>query len=103
MIMKQDKDYYIGSEASRTTKEDCLIAFGLDKADKIYEDIMNEYYQSNGYNDETDVIGSNQFLSLFHYFAKCLVERGWNKRDLNKEINEILKVFKLERTEEETQ
>ena len=86
----KENDYYIGSEVERATKEDCLIESGLQRADKIYENIMNEYVTSGWYNDETDVIGSSQFLSLFTYFAVCLFERGWTKDDLNNEISNVI-------------
>ena len=94
----KENDYYIGSEVDRATKEDCLIECGLQRADKIYENIMNEYATSGWYNDETDVIGSSQFLSLFTYFAECLFERGWTKDDLNNEISNV-----IARQEETTQ
>ena len=86
----KENDYYIGSHTKRATKEDCLIESGLRRADKIYENIMNEYATSGWYNDETDVIGSSQFLSLFTYFAECLFERGWTKDDLNNEISNVI-------------
>ena len=83
----KENDYYIGTK--RATEEDCLIESGLRRADEIYENIMNEYATSGWYNDDTDVIGCSQFLSLFYYFAECLYVRGWTKEDLNKEISNI--------------
>ncbi len=70
--------------------EDALIAAGFQRADEIYENIMNEYNQSGWYNDETDVIGSSQFLGLFHHFAECLFLRGWTKDNLNNEILNVI-------------
>ena len=90
MNEEKENDYYIGSEVERATKEDCLIESGLQRADKIYENIMCEYYQSGRYNDDTDLIGSSQFLCLFRYFADCLVERGWTKDALNNEISNVI-------------
>ena len=98
----KENDYYIGSHTKRATKEDCLIECGLQRADKIYENIMNEYATSGWYNDETDVIGSSQFLNLFRSFADCLVERGWTKEDLNKEISNIFAKQEEKSREEES-
>ena len=98
----KENDYYIGSHTKRATKEDCLIESGLQRADKIYENIMCEYYQSGRYNDDTDVIGSSQFLSLFSYFAECLYERGWTKDDLNNEISNVIARDEEESREEKS-
>ena len=98
----KENDYYIGSHTKRATKEDCLVASGFSKADKIYENIMNEYYQSGRYNDDTDLIGSSQFLCLFRYFADCLVERGWTKDALNNEISNVIALNEEKSREEES-
>ena len=86
----KENDYYIGQKTSRVSKEDALIAAGFQRADKIYENIMNEYATSCGYNDETHTIASSQFLSLFRYFADCLVDCGYNQDDLNSEILSVI-------------
>jgi len=86
----KENDYYIGQKTSRVSKEDYLIDAGVHRADKIYENIMNEYATSGWYNDETHTIASSQFLSLFHYFADCLVDCGYNQDDLNSEISSVI-------------
>ena len=98
----KENDYYIGSHTKRATKEDCLIESGLRRADKIYENIMNEYATSGWYNDDTDVIGCSQFLSLFYYFAGCLYVRGWTQEDLNKEISNVIARDEEESREEKS-
>ena len=78
--------YYVDAETSEVTKSDGLIEVGFQRADKIYENIMNEYDTSGWYNDDTDTIGCHQFLGLFHRFSQCLVKRGWTTDDLIKQI-----------------
>ncbi len=86
----KENDYYIGQKTSRVSKEDVLIAAGFQRADEIYENIMDEYAKSCGYNDETHTIATSQFLGLFHHFADCLVDCGYNQDDLNSEILSVI-------------
>jgi len=79
-----------------------LIASGFNRADKIYENIMDEYAKSGWYNDETHTIATSQFLSLFHYFADCLVDCGYNQDDLNDEILSVIALNEEKAREEES-
>ena len=98
----KENDYYIGSHTKRATKEDCLIESGLRRADKIYENIMNEYSTSGWYNDETHTIATSQFLNLFRYFADCLVDCGYTQDDLNSEILSVIALNEEKSREEES-
>jgi hypothetical protein len=96
--MKQEKDYSehdriedaliaVGHiNLSEIEIEEAKIAAGCGIADEIYEKIMNDYAQSSGYNDKTDVIGSSQFLRLFHRLTDCLRKRGYSINDLSEEL-----------------
>ena len=88
---------YDKEKVSRIKKEDFLIRIGTQRAGVNFCKILDEYYQ-NCYNDENDLIGRTQFRHLFCHFADCLVERGWTKDDLNKEISNV-----IARQEETTQ
>ena len=101
--MKQDKEY---SEHDRIEDaliaaghinlceieiEEAKIAAGCAIADEIYEEIMNEYVSSNMYNDETDTVGSAQFLRLFHHLAQCLRKCGYSINVLSEELKHNIK------------
>lgn len=70
--------------------DETLVLSGCDKANKIYDELLDEVGKTGWYCDETGVICESQFLSLFNKFAFCLIKRGWSQYDLIEELKDTV-------------
>jgi hypothetical protein len=83
---------------SRTEEEDFLLKYGRGKAGHYFRRILDLYYNDDvlptHYDDETDLVGYTQFIHLWRYITYPLIERGWTKEDLHKEISNMCATYK---------